>query len=299
MPFIKYAGIALLLSAAAQGDFSYTMTRKQSGGVSVAGRNSVTKFYIKGAKMKVDRGNRAVIVDFDAGAVTTIDEVQKTVSTRNLRDAGASDPKVEVSAVKETGSHKTIGGHNAVESSVTTDLDSEELRQTGASLRLEMNFWLADDVPGAAELREFYRRHESVFPWNVLKGDGNPAIEQALTGIRQKIAGMTGVPVLEVVAVKPAHSGGTTPGKLELSTAEATKMRDQVAELDAIIQKGGPEAASAARSLALLNAVLEPRRNPDASGALFEITFESADFSDASIPDSVFAPIPQHSQGKD
>ena len=173
---------------------------------------------------------------------------------------------------------------------LTTDLDSAELRQIGASMRVEMHLRLAADVPGGAEPHEFYRKHLALFPWIVLSGDGNQAIEEALTGMQRKIAGMTGIPVLEVAMVKPAHGGGMTPGKLEVSPAEATKMRDQMADLDATIQKGGPDAARAARSLALMNAVLAPRHSLDASGAFFEITLESADFSDAPIPESVFSP---------
>ena len=94
MPFIKSAVIAvLLLAAAAQADFSYTTTRKQSGGVSVAGRNSITKFYIKGAKMKVESGKRAIILDFDAGTLTSIDNGQATVTVETLREAATGDSK--------------------------------------------------------------------------------------------------------------------------------------------------------------------------------------------------------------
>jgi hypothetical protein len=66
-------------------------------------------------------------------------------------------------------------------------------------------------------------------------------------------------------------------------------MRDEMANLDATIQKGGPDAAAAAQSLATMNAALAPQRVVDSSGAFFEITLESTDFSDASIPESVFA----------
>ncbi len=262
----------LLLAGSAQADFSYTTTRKQSGGVSVAGRNSMTKFYIKGAKMKVDSGNRAFILDFDARTLTTVDNGQKTISIETLKESGAEAPKIEVN-----------------ESILTTDLDSPELRQMGASMRMEMHLRLAGDVPGGAELHEFYRKHLALFPWTILSGDGNRAIEEALTGLQSRIAGMTGVPVLEVVMVKPAHGVGMTQGRLQPTPAQATKMRDQMAELDATIQKGGPNAASAARSLALMNAVLAPQHGLDASGAFFEITLESVDFSDALIPESVFA----------
>jgi hypothetical protein len=100
---------------------------------------------------------------------------------------------------------------------------------------------------------------------------------------------MTGFPVLEVVKVKPANGNDTSQGKLQPTPAQATKMRDQMADLDATIQKGGPDAAAATQSLAMMNAALAPERSLDTAGAFFEITLESNDFSSGSIPESVFA----------
>jgi hypothetical protein len=290
MPFMNSAvaaaplAVLLLAAVAAQADVSFTTTRKRYGGASAAGRNSQSKYYFKGAKMKVDRGDRALIIDFDAGTVATIDNVRKTISITGL---SAASPAARIE-IKETGQTKTISGRSSNEAILTVNLDSDELRRMRAGMRMEMELWRAMDVPGGAELHDFYGRHGERIPWALLGGDGNQAVEAGLADLQRGIAAMPGIPLLEVLKVKPANGGDNTQGKLRPTPAQAAQMRDKMADLDAIIQKGGPDAAGAAQSLAILSAALAPERSLDSSGALFEITLESADFSNASIPDSVF-----------
>ncbi len=60
--------LLLLASAFARADFSYSMTSKSSMG----GNPSVSKYYYKGNKMKMEMSNTAMIMDFDAQTITTL-----------------------------------------------------------------------------------------------------------------------------------------------------------------------------------------------------------------------------------
>ena len=103
--FLTMAG-SLTLRA----DFSYSTTTKSSGGMAAApGSNRVTKTYLKGQKMKIDRGSSATIIDFDAQTNTYIDSGQKTYRVSKFGDmressgAQRSDLNIEV---KDTGQKK-------------------------------------------------------------------------------------------------------------------------------------------------------------------------------------------------
>lgn len=111
-------------------------------------------------------------------------------------------------------------------------------------------------------------------------------MQAGLGVLHRRLAGTNGVPVLEVVRVKSTGSPEAKP----LTPAETGRIRDTIAELDAKVQKGGPEAAAATREMSRLKAMVGDDSPPGGpAGSLFEITMESTGFSVASIPDSVFA----------
>jgi len=270
---------ALLMTCTARADFSYTTTRKTSAGASVAGnQNGVSKYYFKGRKLKVETGDRALVIDFGARTITALNSKLKTMSVRTFE----SDPAGAKVEVKKTGRTNTIDGHRAIEVLLTTALDGVELRTMGSQLQMEVDLWLSEDVRDAAWLHKFYRENQAGFPWRMLSGGGNPAIQTGLASLHSRIAEMNGVPVLEVIKVLPA---GGPPAKA-LSPAESGKIRDRIAELDAKVQKGGPGVEEATQEMSRLKA----RVGDDyVKGPLFEITVESSGFSNASISDSVFA----------
>jgi hypothetical protein len=271
----------MLIIPAAHADFSYTTTRKTTAGASVAGNNSQpSKYYFKGRKMKVETGDTAVVIDSRAQTVTTLDYRQKTMSVRSFAAPGPRDVSAKID-VKETGQTKTINGHQSTEMLLTTGLDSPELRTMGSRVEMEMHVWLSQDMPGAAELRKFYKANREGFPWEALSGAGNPAIRWGLAGLQSRIAGK-GIQVLEVVRVKAASGPPAKP----LTSAERGKIRDTITELDAKVQKGGPDAVAAVEEMSRLKAMVG---DDFLSGPLFEITVESSGFSTGSIPDSVFA----------
>jgi len=275
----KLIVLALIAGAAARADFSYTQTSKSSGS------ESVTKHYLKGQKMLTDSGSVTTILDFDAQTVTSINKSQKTYTVTKFADmgqaaaaAGGADVKVDV---KETGQHKTINGFDASEVVMTMQIDSPQMQGRGAGMKLqmEMDLWISPDVPGAGDLLGFYKRNADRFPWASMAQGANPGMRAAMADLQRKISGLKGVPVLEVIRVKNPGAGGDQAAAAQSDP----RMAQARAQLEAMAKQGGPAAAQAQAALARMGG------GGSASGALFETTLESANFSTNPVPDSVFA----------
>jgi hypothetical protein len=180
--------------------------------------------------------------------------------------------------VKDTGEHKVINGYNANQLLLTAALDGAQTGRAGMPpMQMEVEIWLSNDVPGAPELRSFYARNSSSLPWLAISSSDNPNLRNAMIEIEKKVTSMGGVPVLRLTRVKTA---GNDPQAAQLQQ----QMSQARARLEAMSKQGGPQAAAAQQALARLGGAAG-----GGSGALFESTVESRDFSTGSIPDSVFS----------
>ncbi|MGA2714465.1 MAG: hypothetical protein ABSG41_15265 [Bryobacteraceae bacterium] len=292
---------AALLTAAllagswtARADFSYTTTRKMTGGSLAslaAGNNQNSKTWFKGQKMRNDNGDTAVILDFDAQTITTINNKQKTVTVMNFSDINVGGRQSNLTAkidVKETGQKKTINGYNASELMMTMEMDGPANSPMG-KMQMEIDMWISPDAPGVGEMRAFYQRNASRFPWTALAG-GNQGMQAGMAELQRKMAEMNGVPVLQVMKMTAAGGGAAAPAVPQMSPDQMAKMKDAMARLQAMQSQGGPAAAAAQQALARMGAATGSAPGSGAgSGSLMEMTMESTDFSTGSIPDSVFA----------
>jgi hypothetical protein len=276
MNFSKSLILAAALAVAARADFSYTSTRKGAG----AGQaGEVTKHYLKGQKMMLDSGNRMILVDFDAQTVTTVQTAQKTYSVVKFADLGQNlkDADVEITAdVKETGQRKAINGYNASEVVMTIQVETAQTQKAGMKMQMEMDIWVSADVPGAQEQKAFYQKNMGHFPWAALAQGGNPSMQKAMIDLQRKLAGLNGVPVLEVVKMKPAGGNDAQNAQAQQGMSQAR------ARLEEMQKQGGPGAAAAAQALARMGGA-------SGGGSMFETTMESTSFSTTAIPDSMFA----------
>jgi hypothetical protein len=286
---VLFTFLLLSTTIAARADFSYTTTSRTTGGMAAslgsAGNTPPSKYYFKGQKMKTDIGDAAIIIDFDAQTMTTINNRSKTVTVRNLSDVGAagqSNVSVKID-VKETGQQKSINGYNSKELVMTMDVDIPQARQMG-KMQMEMDMWLSTDVPGIGELRTFYKKNMERFPWAALSGGGgNQGIQAGVAQMQRKMAEMGGVQVESVMKMKPAGGAGGAgaPAMPQMTPAQQAQMQAAMARLQ---QQGGPQAPAAAQAMARMGGAAL-----DASNSMMEITTDASDFSTASIPDSVFA----------
>jgi hypothetical protein len=247
------------------------------------GSNTSTKFYLKGQKIKTDTGDTATILDFDAQTITFVSNKQKTVSVRKFSDLapGANGVNAKID-VRETGQKKVINGYNASELVMTIEVDSSAPGQMG-KVQMEMDMWLSSDPPGEKEMRAFYQKNASRFPWAAMSAGGNPGMQAAMAELQRKIAEMNGVNVMQVVRMKSASGPPAMPAMPQMSAEQTAQMKEAMARLQA---QGGPGAAAAQQAMARMQAM--QGRAGASSGSLIETTMESTDFSTSSIPDSVF-----------
>ena len=272
------------LSIGARADFSYTSTRKTTGGMMAAmagAANGTSKVYFKGNKMRSEEGDTVSIVDFDAQTITTINNAAKMYSVRSLNEGVPQSAGTVSIDVKETGQHKTINGFDTKEVVLTMETDLSQGRGTGGKAQVETHLWLASNVSGAGEMRAFYQANASRMPGAGMQG---------ISDIQKKIATLDGVPVEEVIVVKPA-TGATLPQMPQLTAAQAAQMEQARARLQAMQAQGGPAAAAAQQALSRMGAMGTGRGAAPAgnSGSLIEMTIDESDFSSSAIPDSTFA----------
>jgi hypothetical protein len=275
---LSIATLALTLNARA--DFSYTSTMKMSGGMASAANGRTSKTYMKGQKMKMDSGETAVIVDFEAQTMTLIDNNKKTFKVTNfsdmgqaLKQAGQSDMAVKID-VKETGQKKNINGFNASEVIMSMEMDNPQARQAGMKMQMEMDIWLSTDVPGSQEMRAFYQKNSGRFPWQSLTSGANPSMQQGMAEMQRKMSSLNGVPVLQVVRMKSAGNDAQAE-KAQQAMAQAR------AKFEEMKKQGGQQAAVAEQMLARMSGM--------SGGSVFEVTTESSNFSTSAIPGAVFA----------
>jgi hypothetical protein len=266
---LKNLILLTMIASAARADFGYVMTRK--GGPGPGGE---TKYSYKGQKMKTDSGTTATILDFDAQTITTINNTKKTYTVRKFSDLGEVMTGADIQAdVKDTGQHKTINGFNASQMMMTVQLEMQ-----GMKGQMDMEIWVSPDVPGAQELHAFHQRNAAKFPYAAMSQGGNPGMSAAMANLQKKMAGLNGVPVLEVMHMK---MGGDAGGQAAQAAQSDPRMAQARARLEQLAQQPGPAGEQAKQALA--------RMGGAPSGGGMDITMEAGSFSSSPIPDSIFA----------
>jgi hypothetical protein len=274
MKAIRITLLALAGTLAAHADFSYTQTRKGGPG----GADTASKHYFKGQKMAMQSSSISSIVDLDAQTITTLNHTARTYSVMKFSDLGQAMQGTNIDAkvdVKQTGQKKNINGYNAAEVVMTMAVDSPQAPQM--KMTMEIDMWLSPDPPGAQEMSSFYRKNMDKLPWAAMAGGGaNPGMQRAMADMQRQMAQLGGVPVLQVVKMKPSNNA---------QAAQMTQGMDQMrARLEEMKKAGGPQAQAAEQALARMGGM-----RGAGGGSLFELTTESTGFSAAPVPDSVFA----------
>jgi hypothetical protein len=296
--------VILAASLTASADFSYTTTQKITGGsmAAMAGSNAdhTSKISFKGQKMMTSSGDIAIIVDFGAQTITTINNAQKTWTVKKFIDvAGSGNNTTDVSFdVKGTGQKKVINGFNATETIVTMSTDMDAGRGgPPMKMQVEMDLWIASDVPGAGDMRAFYQKNLASFPWAAMApAGGNPGIQKATAQMERKMAEMAelnGVAVERVIRIKPAGGAGAPQMAQmpQMTPEQQAQMQAAMAKLQQMQSQGGPAAAAAQQAMSRMGGIAGGAAPASASGAgsMIEMTIDASGFSNASVPESVFA----------
>ena len=130
--------------------------------------------------------------------------------------------------VKETGQKKVINGYNASELVMTIQMDSPREAQMG-KMQMEMDMWLSSDPPGVKEMRAFYQKNMSRFPWAAMSGGrATPSMQAAMAEMQRKMAEMNGVNVMQVMKMKAAGGGGA-PAMPQMTPEQMAQMKAAMA----------------------------------------------------------------------
>lgn len=216
-----------------------------------AGDPILTTVMVKGNRMvRIDQ-DHTEIIDLDAGTVTMIDHARKQYSTvtfeqmRKQMEAAmanakaqqakeqhqapqqgpSTDPQVNVKFkvnVRSTGASKDVAGLTSQESILTMTMDAtnQQSGQTG-SLAITNDMYLAPEIPGYDEVREFEKRY-ALKMGTVVNGPINyqtmammqqPGASQGMADMAKEMSKLKGIPVLQIMRI------GTTVNGMPLQAA--------------------------------------------------------------------------------
>jgi hypothetical protein len=211
------------------------------------GEPVVSTVSIQGNRMARINPDRTEIIDLDAETITDIDTVKRqyTVTTfaqmKQQMEAAAerakaqqqksqpaspdqpsaTDVKFQVH-VRNTGQSKDVSGLNANESILTMNMDATDKSsgQTG-SMAITNDMWLAQEIPGYDEVKEFYRKF-ALKMGTVFSSAVSPAMMAQYRGAGQGMADMAeemsklkGTPVLQVMRMGMTTDGQPLPAASE------------------------------------------------------------------------------------
>lgn len=231
----------------------------------------VTTVMVKGNRMIRDSAETSEIIDLDAETITHIDHQKKqyTVMTfeqmRQQMEAAMAKARAEQAKQKEqqpapsdaqnvdvkfnvkvrnTGATKDVAGMNASESilNMTMDATDQTSGQTG-SLAITNDMYLAPEIPGYEEVRDFERRYaekmrmvlnDAINP-QMLGMMQQPGASQGLKDMVEELSKLKGVPVLQIMRMGTTANGTPLPAASEapLPAAPATPSAGEIAKQSA------------------------------------------------------------------
>lgn len=233
---------------------------KVAGTFSKAARQAqgpiISTVVLKGNRMAHISPEHTEIIDLDKETITSIDNVKReyTVMTfEQMREgmqkamekakeeqqkkgapAQTADSNTDVKFqvhVRNTGAAKDVSGLNANESILAMAMDATDKTsgQTG-SLAITNDLWLAPEIPGYDEVKDFNRRYAEKMR-TVFSGVLNPSMFAQQPGAGQGMADMIkemsklkGVPVLQVMRLGTTVDGATLPAASEAPLPAPTPM---------------------------------------------------------------------------
>ncbi len=215
------------------------------------GEPIVSTVYVQGNRMARVNAQTMEIIDLDKETITNVDLEKHTYTqmtfeqmrqqmeqaAEKMKEKQATQPaaapppqqngdKVDVKFkvnVRNTGATKQVSGIDATESILTMQMEGTDTTngQKGA-FAITNDMWLAPDIPGYDELREFYRKM-GVKMGNVFSGSGmsasmaamQPAAAQGMSDMVKEMSKLKGIPVQQVMRMGATANGEPLPAASE------------------------------------------------------------------------------------
>ena len=332
---LTVAGIMTLAGSSLLADFTYQETSTITGGMMMSMMKVVGAFNkqarepiqatisVKGDKMVHRTSTTASVIDLASQTITHIDFQKKQYSVMTFeemkqmmeqmsqkaqkRDKGdQGEMKFKVSATA-TGKSKQVAGLEAKEMIMkmememeATDKDSGQSQKGGMTMTMDM--WIAPDVPGYREVREFHKRMAERLNWNP-GGNmfaANPQVSGGMAEAYKEVAKLDGMPVQQNISMGMAGQPGAAEG------GAAPAQQQQQSQPQAQQQPAQPQSVSGALGSALGGRLGLGRKKPadqqassdnqqasggqgsGAPGSLMEMTTELSTFSSNAVDPSLF-----------
>src|ERR1019366_383479 len=244
---VTMAGIMTLAGSSLLADFTYQETSTITGGMMMSMMRIAGAFNkqarepiqatiaVKGDKMVHRSSTSASVIDLASGTITHIDFQKKQYSVMTFeemkqmmeqmsqkmqkRDKGDQpEMKFKVSA-KATGKSKQVAGLEAKEMIMkmememeATDKDSGQSQKGGMTVTMDM--WIAPDIPGYREVRDFHKRMAEKINWNP-GGNmfaANPQVSGGMAEAYKEVAKLDGMPVQQLISMGIAGQPGAADG---------------------------------------------------------------------------------------
>jgi hypothetical protein len=294
------------------------------------GEPSIFTVYLKGNRMARVSQDDAEIIDLDAETMTHINNLDHTYTTITFEQmrqqleaakqqaekkrseqkndqAANSEPPPEMKFkvnVRETGAKKEVSGLESSEAILAMQFEATDKKsgQTGA-MAITNDMWMAPEIPGYAELRDFERRY-AVKMGAVLSGAFNPSMMAMQPGMGQGLADMAkemsklkGTPVLQIMRMGTTANGEPLPAASEAplpatpegpSAGEMAKQGATDTATSALTSHFGLGSFGKKKKADTAPAETPAATTPPSSSVLIESNTEMGDFSSASVDVSHF-----------
>jgi hypothetical protein len=309
-----------IFAGPAAADFQYQSTSRVTGGALI----QMMRFVPGGGALKEPQistvalqGNRLVrrskrqgeIIDLDKRTITTINFDKRTYTEMTFeqmkqmldqasaaaaqKEPGGKNVELNIDAdIKDTGQTKVIGGLDAhgFEMTMTMAATDPQSGQSGA-MKINSEMWISKSIPGAGEMREFYKRMAKELDW-APTGMGalmnRPDIARAMSKMMAEGEKMDGTTVEQVVRM--GMDGGSPDGGNQQSASAAARPSLGDALGGALGGKLGGLGGFGRKKKQDDQAAASPAADkPQAGGgSLMEMTIDDTGFSTNAVDSSLF-----------
>ncbi|MDQ2950604.1 MAG: DUF4412 domain-containing protein [Acidobacteriota bacterium] len=254
---------ALIISVTAVpllADFTYDETSQMTGGsmlqvMQMAARFSkdsrkmtqpiLTTISFQGNRMLRKTADEATIIDLDKQTITTINFAKKSYSvgtfeelkqqmaaaSEKMRSKTADQPTASFDVkVEDTGKTKNVNGSNTHEMKMTMTMSGKDEKSgTQGAMDVVSDMWIAPDVAGYGEARDFQRRMAQSLGWTPGQNPmlSRPDVAKAMAEVYKQGSKLDGMPLATTIRMganiqgTPATSG-QAPSNPDAQNASAS-----------------------------------------------------------------------------